>query len=67
MFNLFCTLPALPAAESQPIPLRCMVKQSITEYPYLEGKIDCLTSDYPVDKLAEIIVQILDSVLSSKY
>ena len=44
-----------------------MVKQSITEYPYLEGKIDCLTSDYPVDKLAEIIVQILDSVLSSKY
>ena len=24
MFNLFCTLPALPAAESQPIPLRCI-------------------------------------------
>ena len=24
MFNLFCTLPALPAAKPQPIPLRCM-------------------------------------------
>lgn len=43
-----------------------MVKQNLTEYPYLEGKIDQLTSAYPPDRLAKIIVQILDSVLAAK-
>lgn len=43
-----------------------IVKKNITEYPYLEGKIDFLNSNYPPDKLAKIIVQILDAVSFSK-
>lgn len=43
-----------------------IVKQNLTEYPYLEGKIELLTSNYPIDQLAKIIVQILDSVLFAK-
>ncbi len=42
------------------------VKQNLTQYPYLEGKIDLLVSDYPLDKLSKLLVQILDSVLLSK-
>ena len=42
------------------------VKKNITEYPYLEGTIDFLTADCPPEKLARIIVQILDTVLSAK-
>lgn len=42
-----------------------LVRQNLTHFPYLEGKIDSLNSDYPLDKLSKLIVQILDSVLVS--
>lgn len=42
------------------------VRQDITQYPYLEGKIEMLTSCCSLDKLSQLIVQILDSVSVSK-
>lgn len=39
-----------------------IVKSTITEFPYLEGKIDYLTADQPVDNLVKIIIHILDSI-----
>lgn len=38
------------------------VKSHITQYPYLEGKLEFLNSHYKVDSLLEIILEILDSV-----
>lgn len=38
------------------------VKENITYYPYLEGKIDLLTHSCPLDKLSQLIVHILDSI-----
>lgn len=38
------------------------VKESLTEFPYLEGKLDLLTSTQKPQKVAELIVQILNSV-----
>lgn len=38
------------------------VKNSITQFPYLEGVIDQLSSKQPPDRTAQIIVHILDSV-----
>lgn len=38
------------------------VKENLTEFPYLEGKLDLLTSTQKPQKVAELIVQILDSV-----
>lgn len=38
------------------------VKSHITQYPYLEGKLEFLNSHYKVDSLLEIILGILDSV-----
>lgn len=43
------------------------VSQNLTQYPYLEGKINMLTSSCPLGRLSQIIVQILDSVLESRY
>ena len=40
-------------------------KNNITQYPYLEGKIEMLTSTCPLDRLSNIIIQILDSSLSA--
>lgn len=40
------------------------VRKNLTQYPYLEGKVDMLISSYPLDKLSQLIVQILDSVLA---
>lgn len=37
------------------------VKDNITHFPYLEGKIDLLTSECPIEQMSRIIVQILDS------
>lgn len=42
------------------------VKNNITQYPYLEGKIDLLTSNQQLDSLTKIIVHILDSVQDAK-
>lgn len=41
------------------------VQQNLTHFPYLEGKLDLLNSNCPLDKLSLLIVQILDSVLVS--
>lgn len=38
------------------------IKNNITKYPYLEKSIDLLTFDCDTEKLAEIIVYILDSI-----
>lgn len=38
------------------------IKENLTEFPYLEGKLDLLTSTQKPQKVAELIVQILDSV-----
>ena len=38
------------------------VKESLTQYPYLEGKMKFLTSSEPTNDLSELIVHILDSV-----
>lgn len=43
------------------------VSQNLTQYPYLEGKIDMLTSSCPIGSLSQIVVQILDSVSESRY
>ena len=42
------------------------VKENITYYPYLEGKIDLLTYACPLDKLSQIIIHILDSISTDK-
>lgn len=42
------------------------VRYNITQYPYLEGKIELLTSEHKPDELAKLIVYILDSVQESK-
>lgn len=42
------------------------VKQNLTQYPYLEGKIDMLNSDCPLNTLSKLLVQILDSVLDAR-
>lgn len=42
------------------------VKQNITRYPYLEGKIDMLSSNQRPDLLSKLIVDILDSVQDDK-
>lgn len=42
------------------------VKENITYYPYLEGKIDLLIHACPLDKLSQLIVQILDSIFIAK-
>lgn len=42
------------------------VKQNITKFPYLEGRIDSLTSDEPFDSLSRIVVNILDSAQAAK-
>ncbi len=42
------------------------ISENITQYPYLEGKMNMLTSDYPLDKLSKLIVQILDSAFAAK-
>lgn len=39
-----------------------MLKNNITEYPYLEKYIDLLTSEQKTDVIARTIVQILDSI-----
>lgn len=41
------------------------VKNNITQYPYLEGKIDFLTSSNQIDSLLDIVVEILESVENS--
>ena len=41
------------------------VKGELTRYPYLEGKIDLLTSVQSPEFLSQIIIQILDSVQES--
>lgn len=38
------------------------IKENMTEFPYLEGKLDLLTSAQKPQKVAELIVQILNSV-----
>jgi hypothetical protein len=42
------------------------VKDNLTQYPYLEGKMDLLTYLQPSDNLARLIVHILDSVQDSR-
>ena len=42
------------------------VKSNLTQYPYLEGKIDLLTSAQPAESTSKIIVSILDSVQDNK-
>lgn len=42
------------------------VKQNLTQYPYLEGKLQQLMSDVPTDKLSQLVVHILDSVQVNK-
>lgn len=42
------------------------VKSNLTQFPYLEGKIDLLTSAQTPHKISELIVDILDSVQDSK-
>ncbi|SJZ61419.1 SIR2 family protein [Anaerorhabdus furcosa] len=42
-----------------------LIKDNITEFPYLEGKLDYLTSKCQIDKVIKTIVQILDSVQKS--
>lgn len=42
------------------------VKQNITRYPYLEGKIDMLSSNQQPELLSKLIVDILDSVQDDK-
>lgn len=42
------------------------VKYNLTEYPYLEGKIEFLTSQISTDLLSRIVIQILDSVQNAK-
>lgn len=42
------------------------MKQNITRYPYLEGKIDMLSSNQRPDLLSKLIVDILDSVQDDK-
>lgn len=42
------------------------MRDNITQFPYLEGKIDKLIASQPVDLISSIIVQILDSVQESK-
>lgn len=41
------------------------VKNNITQYPYLEGKINYLTSSHQIDSLADIVVDIIRSVEDS--
>lgn len=41
------------------------VRQDLTQYPYLEGKADMLTAACPLNRLSQLLVQILDSVLAS--
>ena len=40
-----------------------IAKQNLTEFPYLEKNIDCLTSETKQDYLAKVIVHILNSAL----
>lgn len=42
------------------------VKENITQYPYLEGKIDMLTCNYSLEELSKLIVQILSSTSGIK-
>ena len=42
------------------------VSEQITQYPYLEGLINKLTSKEPIESLSKIIVHILDSVQEDK-
>lgn len=42
------------------------VKENITQYPYLEGKIDMLSSNQRPELLSKLIVDILDSVQEDK-
>ena len=42
------------------------VKSNLTEYPYLEGKIDYLTSSQPPESVSKKIVDILDSVQKAR-
>ena len=42
------------------------VKENITQYPYLEGKIDYLTSSNNPENIAKIIIQIINSVNESR-
>lgn len=42
------------------------IQNNLTQYPYLEGKLEMLTSDCPLDRLSRLLVQILDSSLPYK-
>lgn len=42
------------------------LKSNLTQYPYLEKSIDLLTAQYDTEKLAKIIIYILDSVQDVK-
>lgn len=42
------------------------VKDNLTQYPYLEGMIDLMTSKQPLEKLLKCIIHILDSVQDNK-
>jgi len=42
------------------------VKNNLTQYPYLEGKLELLTSKESPDKILQLIIHILESVEESK-